>query len=103
MRLLLIGVKRYKNITGEWPGSLDGIKELTSQENFVDPTNGGSFVYKLTEDSFTLYSKGKNNIDENGLREQNIYKEGDIFDYDIGKICMSKRYIHQQLRGIEIL
>ncbi|GAH19734.1 unnamed protein product, partial [marine sediment metagenome] len=23
-------------------------------------------VYKLTEENFTLYSKGKNNIDENG-------------------------------------
>jgi hypothetical protein len=64
--LLLIGVKRYKNITGEWPGSLDGIKELTSEENFIDPMNNDSFVYKLTEDRFTLYSKGKNGIDEDG-------------------------------------
>ena len=35
-------------------------------EIFVDPINNSSFVYKLTDDGFKLYSKGKNNIDENG-------------------------------------
>lgn len=81
--LLSIGLKRYKNTTGEWPNSLDGIKEFTSEENFVDPANGSSFVYKIIDDSFTLYSKGKNNIDDNGLREKNIYKDGNILDCDI--------------------
>ena len=28
--------------------------------------NDGSFVYKRTDDNFILYSKGKNNIDEDG-------------------------------------
>ena len=35
---------------------------------FVDVINGGEFVYKLTGENFMLYSKGENNIDENGDR-----------------------------------
>ena len=45
--------------------------DLTAPETLIDPTNGGSFVYKLTEDSFILYSKGKNNIDEGGKADRN--------------------------------
>jgi hypothetical protein len=43
-------------------------------EVFIDPFNNDSFVYKLTENSFTLYSKGNNNIDENG--------QGDYHDFE---------------------
>jgi hypothetical protein len=63
---LLIGLRRYKNKNGRWPEDLDDIKSLAPEEIFVDPINDNSFVYKLTEENFTLYSKGKNNIDENG-------------------------------------
>ena len=41
---------------------------LAAVEIFIDPTNGGEFVYKLTDDNFTLYSKGENNIDEKGAK-----------------------------------
>jgi hypothetical protein len=68
---LTIALRRYKNKTGNWPQSLDEIKPLAPAEIFVDPINGGSFVYKLTDGNFTLYSKGKNNIDEDGK-----YKDG---------------------------
>ncbi|GAG99435.1 unnamed protein product, partial [marine sediment metagenome] len=68
--LLLIGLRRYKNKEGYWPETLDDIKSL-APEIFVDPQNGGAFVYKLTDNTFKLYSKGKNNIDENGE-----YKDG---------------------------
>lgn len=68
---LIIALRRYKNKNGSWPESLDDIQSSASKEIFVDPINGGSFIYKLTDESFTLYSKGKNNIDENGK-----YKEG---------------------------
>lgn len=64
--LLTIALRRYKNKTGHWPESLDEVKPLAAEEIFVDPMNGGSFVYKLTDGDFVLYSKGKNNIDENG-------------------------------------
>jgi hypothetical protein len=63
---IIIALRRYKNKTGRWPESLDDVKDLASTEIFVDPINNSSFVYKLTDDNFTLYSKGKNNIDENG-------------------------------------
>ncbi len=32
--------------------------------------NNSYFVYKRTEDNFTLYSKGPNGIDEEGKREE---------------------------------
>ncbi len=64
--LLTIALRRYKNKTGHWPESLDQIKSLAAKEIFVDPINSSSFIYKLTDENFTLYSKGKNSIDENG-------------------------------------
>jgi hypothetical protein len=64
---ILIALKRYRNKNGRWPETLDGIKDLVPEQILIDPINGGSFVYKLTEEDFTLYSKGKNNIDEDGI------------------------------------
>lgn len=86
---LTIVLRRYKNKTGHWPVSLDDIQSLATEEIFVDPINGGSFIYKLTDENFTLYSKGKNNIDENGK-----YKDG-ADDWPIwpapGKKCKAKK------------
>jgi hypothetical protein len=65
---LVIALRRYKNECGHWPGSLEDVKPLAPVEIFVDPVNNDSFVYRLTEDGFTLYSKGKNGIDEAGDR-----------------------------------
>jgi hypothetical protein len=67
---LIVTLRRYKNKHGRWPESLDSIKDRVPEEILVDPINGGSFVYKLTEENFTLYSKGKNNIDEAGERDR---------------------------------
>lgn len=74
--LLLIALRRYKNKNGNWPKSLDDIKDITAPENLIDPINDGSFVYKLTDDNFTLYSKGKNNIDEHGKYDSSWPREG---------------------------
>lgn len=63
---VIIALRRYRNKTGQWPEKLDDIKPAAPSEILVDPINGGSFVYKLTDENFTLYSKGKNNIDEGG-------------------------------------
>jgi hypothetical protein len=68
--LLTIALRRYKNKNGHWPGSLDDIQSLAQGETFVDPTNGGPFIYKLTNENFTLYSKGKNGIDDGGKRDK---------------------------------
>jgi YhcH/YjgK/YiaL family protein len=67
---LIIALRRYKNKHSHWPENLDEVKSLALTEIFVDPINGNSFVYKLTEENFTLYSKGKNNIDEDGKRDR---------------------------------
>jgi hypothetical protein len=64
--LLIIALRRYKNTHGNWPEILEDINNIAPAEIFVDPTNGDSFVYKRTEDNFTLYSKGNNGIDEQG-------------------------------------
>ena len=64
--IIIIALRRYKNKTGQWPEKLDDIKPTSPAEIFIDPFNNDSFVYKLTDSSFTLYSKGNNNIDENG-------------------------------------
>jgi len=63
---IIVGLRRYKNKNGRWPGSLEEVKSFAPSETFVDPINNSSFVYKLTEKDFTLYSKGKNNIDDGG-------------------------------------
>ena len=73
---LLSSLRRYKNKTGHWPESLDEIKTLTDPNVFIDPINGDSFVYKLTEENFTLYSKGENKIDEEGKQSVTYNQDG---------------------------
>ena len=62
-------MRRYKNANSRWPEKLDDVNNLAPIEVFVDPMNNSSFVYKRTDDSFTLYSKGKNGIDEGGKHD----------------------------------
>jgi hypothetical protein len=64
--LILTGLKAYNNMNGRWPDTLEDIRPLAPAEAFVDPSNGGGFVYRLRADEFILYSKGQNNIDEDG-------------------------------------
>jgi hypothetical protein len=66
---LLIALRLYKNETGRWPQTLEELKPLVPVELFIDPSNNSSFVYRLTEKNFVLYSKGKNNIDEDSIRD----------------------------------
>jgi len=63
---IIIALRRYKNENGCWPEKLDDIKSLASADVFVDPVNNGEFIYRLTDEDFLLYSRGRNNIDENG-------------------------------------
>ena len=77
---IIIALRRYKNKAGRWPEGMDDVKDLVPAEIFVDPINGGSFVYKLTDDNFTLYSKGKNNIDEGGEYESSWPEESEPDD-----------------------
>jgi hypothetical protein len=67
--LLIIALRRYKNANGHWPQQLEDVNNLVPAEIFIDPINNDSFVYKQTGENFTLYSKGKNGIDEGGEHE----------------------------------
>ena len=63
---ILIALRRHLNDHGDWPTSLDAMRPDVCPEILIDPFNRGDFVYRLTDDGFTLYSKGKNNFDEDG-------------------------------------
>jgi len=73
---IIVALRRYKNKNGNWPASSDEVKSSAPEEIFIDPINGGSFVYKLTGDNFKLYSKGKNGIDDGGRRDYWYEKTG---------------------------
>ena len=64
--LIIIALRRRFDQTGQWPRTLDEITDLVQADTLIDPMNGGPFIYKPTEENFTLYSSGKNNIDEDG-------------------------------------
>jgi len=67
---ILIALRRYKNKHGHWPQTLSEIQSFVPAEILIDPLNEGSFVYKPTDDTFKLHSKGLNNIDDDGKRDQ---------------------------------
>ncbi len=67
---IVLALRRYKNMNGHWPQTLDAIRSSLSEEILTDPLNGGSFVYKLRDDGFRLYSKGRNNIDDGGKSDK---------------------------------
>jgi len=73
---ILIALRRYKDANGHWPGSLDEIKPSLSEEILTDPFNRGPFVYKPSGDTFRLYSRGRNNIDEDGRWESDAWESG---------------------------
>ena len=66
---IMIALRRYKNEHGHWHQTLERIKPWVAEDVLIDPHNNGPFVYKLTNDGFILYSKGKNNIDEGGRKK----------------------------------
>jgi len=88
---LVIGLQRYKNRNGNWPETLEDIRSLAPADVFVDPSNGGSFVYKLRQDTFILYSRGINNIDETGQR----WSDDDGSGPDDWLIWPSERRLHE--------
>jgi hypothetical protein len=63
---ILIALRRFRNVTGRWPESLDEVNPSLPAEILTDPFNQGPFVYQRTSDAFRLYSKGRNNKDEDG-------------------------------------
>ena len=66
---IIIALRTYKENNGRWPDSLQQIHTLVPQQALVDPFNGGQFIYRLDDDSFELYSAGKNAVDELGKHD----------------------------------
>jgi len=62
---IIISLRRFKDNNGYWPNDLQDMSS-DSKEILIDPVNNDSFVYKLIDDGFMFYSKGRNKIDENG-------------------------------------
>ncbi len=63
---ILIALRRHKEETGRWPETLENIEPKLPAQMLIDPQNNGPFVYKRNGDSFVLYSKGPNGLDERG-------------------------------------
>ena len=63
---LILGLRKYKNMHGTWPGELDMISESVPPEAFIDIINDSKFVYIREGDGFRLYGTGINHIDEGG-------------------------------------
>ncbi|MBA7551403.1 hypothetical protein ES705_43943 [subsurface metagenome] len=63
---ILIALRRYKQETGAWPGTLEQIEPRLPEQMLIDPQNNGAFVYNRDGEDFVFYSKGPNNIDEGG-------------------------------------
>ncbi len=63
---IVIALQRYRSETGRWPEGLDAIRSSLPTVILTDPLSKGPFVYKPSGDMFTLYSKGENNVDEDG-------------------------------------
>jgi hypothetical protein len=75
--VIAIGLRRYKERYGHWPVALEHIRFLIPAKAFVDPRNGNSFDYMLTNGTYRLYSKGINNLDWSGLGKGQVpRKEG---------------------------
>jgi hypothetical protein len=66
-----VGLRRYHDANGRWPESLEEIKTLVPEQALIDPFTEQTFVYKTAGGTFLLYSKGPNQIDENGVHDSN--------------------------------
>ena len=69
MLSLAIAIELYQREHGSYPESLDPAALDLPSVAFVDPCNGDSFIYRLNESSFELYSTGIDAVDDNGQSE----------------------------------
>ncbi len=66
---VLVGLRRYCNLTSRWPDNLEEIRTLVPDQALIDPFTEQTFVYrKEASGQFVLYSKGPNKRDDDGLR-----------------------------------
>ena len=60
----MIALRDYKIKNERWPENLNELIAANPHDLFIDPINNDAFIYRLAEENFMLYSKGRNNIDE---------------------------------------
>jgi len=68
---ILTALRRHRTLTGQWPQGLHEIKASVPETLWTDPLNGDPFIYRRLQDSFELYSKGLNGIDDRGRADPN--------------------------------
>lgn len=61
-----IDVFAFRDQTGQFPPSLDAI----AGDYKIDPYTGRPFLYRLTDDGFTLYSAGLDRDDDGGVHHE---------------------------------
>ncbi len=66
---ILIRLQRYYRTNARYPETLEKMQDNAGNGIFTDPTNGSPFVYRPGDDGFTLYSKGKNGVDDGGVQD----------------------------------
>jgi hypothetical protein len=74
---ILITLKRYQVEKTVWPESLQAaFNEIPIP---VDPISQKPFVYKKQDAGFTLYSLGKNGLDDNGIKNSIAKQDDTLF------------------------
>ncbi len=84
MTRILIALRSFKNANRNWPDSLKQIVPPLAPEILTDPFSSDTFVYQRIDDTFTLYSKGKNGIDDGGVRDWDTGAD-DVLIWPVGE------------------
>jgi hypothetical protein len=64
---IIIALKKFKEQNGSFPQNLDKLSDFLAPDDIIDPVSEDTFVYRPLGQSFMLYSKGKNKIDDDGI------------------------------------
>ncbi len=83
MTRILIALRSFKNANRNWPDSLKQILPPLPPEILTDPFTKDAFIYQRIDDTFTLYSKGKNGVDDGGVGDRNIGAD-DVLVWPVG-------------------
>jgi len=66
---LLLAIHGYRLEHQEWPVDLDALPSKEIKAVRIDPYSGEDYIYKLTDDGFTLYSVGADGKNDGGRHD----------------------------------
>lgn len=66
MAVAALGLESYKRQKGQYPSSLDELKQIGWQKIEMDPFSQKPFIYNKQADGYLLYSVGENQKDDGG-------------------------------------